>query len=257
MAAGLERVRVMELHNQRLEQELQLAREIQHRLLPSASPSYPEFDIAGVSISAREVGGDYFDYLPLDGGSVGIAVADVSGKGAAAALLMSSFRASLRSHDLATLGPAQTLGRLNRFVHGSVATGKFITAFLGVLDPKTGELLYSCAGHEPPIVFSPDGTTYELSTGGLVLGLFPNAEYEEARAVLPKGAMLAVFTDGVTEAQSPEGLYYGETELVDTLQSLRGQACPQVLERIVKALQDFSGTAAQFDDVTMVLARRL
>jgi sigma-B regulation protein RsbU (phosphoserine phosphatase) len=257
MAAGLERMRSMERENQRLEQELQLAREIQHRLLPASAPSVPQFDIAGVSISAREVGGDYFDYLPLENGSVGIAVADVSGKGAAAALLMSSFRASLRSHDLAALGPARTLSHLNRFVHGSVAPGKFITAFLGVLDPETGRLTYSSAGHEPPLLIEPNGTTSELGTGGLVLGLFPQAEYEEASALLPKGALLAVFTDGVTEAQSPAGEFYGETQLVGTLQRLRSESCPRVLERIVSALKDFSGQAAQFDDVTMVLARRL
>ncbi|MFN8547437.1 MAG: SpoIIE family protein phosphatase [Candidatus Eisenbacteria bacterium] len=257
MAAGLERVRSMELENQRLEQELNLAREIQNRLLPSAAPNVPEFEIAGVSMPAREVGGDYFDYLVLEGGLVGIAVADVSGKGAAAALLMSSFRASLRSYDLANLGPAETLARLNRFVHGSVTPGKFITAFLGVLDPRSGDLRYSCAGHEPPVVVAPDGSVEMLDAGGLVLGLFPNAAYEEATARLPKGSLLAVFTDGVTEAQSPEGEFYGDTRLLDALKRDRGVAPQPLLDKFVKALKDFAGGAAQFDDITMVLARRL
>ena len=257
MASGLERVRAMELQNQRLEQELSLAREIQNRLLPSSSPNVPEFEIAGVSMPAREVGGDYFDYLILEGGLIGIAVADVSGKGAAAALLMSSFRASLRSYDLAGLGPAETLSRLNRFVHGSVSPGKFITAFLGVLDPRTGDLRYSCAGHEPPIVISPDGSAEMLSAGGLVLGLFPNAVYEEATSRLPKGSLLAVFTDGVTEAQSPEGEFYGDTRLMAALK-LDHDVSPQpLLDKFVKSLKDFAGGAAQFDDITMVLARRL
>lgn len=257
MAAGLERVRSMELENQRLEQELNLAREIQNRLLPSAAPNVPEFEIAGVSMPAREVGGDYFDYLVLEGGLVGIAVADVSGKGAAAALLMSSFRASLRSYDLANLGPAETLARLNRFVHGSVTPGKFITAFLGVLDPRSGDLRYSCAGHEPPVVVAPDGSVEMLDAGGLVLGLFPNAAYEEATARLPKGSLLAVFTDGVTEAQSPDGEFYGDTRLLDALKRDRGVAPQPLLDKFVKTLKDFAGGAAQFDDITMVLARRL
>ncbi len=257
MASGLERVRAMELQNQRLEQELSLAREIQNRLLPSSSPNVPEFEIAGVSMPAREVGGDYFDYLVLEGGLIGIAVADVSGKGAAAALLMSSFRASLRSYDLAGLGPAETLSRLNRFVHSSVSPGKFITAFLGVLDPRTGDLRYSCAGHEPPIVISPDGSAEMLSAGGLVLGLFPSAVYEEATSRLPKGSLLAVFTDGVTEAQSPEGEFYGDTRLMAALK-LDHDVSPQpLLDKFVKSLKDFAGGAAQFDDITMVLARRL
>jgi len=256
MAAGLERVRSMELQNQRLEQELALAREIQHRLLPAAPPNVPEFDIAGISISAREVGGDYFDYLYLEDGLIGIAVADVSGKGAAAALLMSSFRASLRSYDLASLGPAETLSRLNKFVHGSVTPGKFITAFLGVLNPVTGDLRYSCAGHEPPIVVSSDGSTEMLSAGGLVLGLFPNATYEEATSKLPKDSLLAVFTDGVTEAQSPDGEFYGDTRLMAALLDDRGVASKPLLDKFVRTLKDFAGGAAQFDDITMVLARR-
>jgi len=255
MAAGLEHMRAMELENERLEQELVLAREIQHRLLPEAAPVLADFEIAGTSRSAREVGGDYYDYLELDGGRIAIAVADVSGKGAAAALLMSSFRASLRSHDVADLGPASTLVRLNRFVHGSVTPGKFITAFLGVLDPRTGEMTYACAGHEPPIVVADDGTVSTLGEGGPPLGLLPEVSYEDARASLTPRSLFAVFTDGVTEAQNAAGEFYGEL-LLSTLQGHHDEPAKALVDHVVGAVDAFAGDTPQFDDITMVVAKR-
>lgn len=257
MAAGLEKVREVELNNQRLEEELRLAREIQDRLFPAEAPTVAHLELAGVSLPARQVGGDYFDYMVLDDGRVAITVADVSGKGAAAALLMSSFRASLRALDLGALGPAESLSRLNRFVHSSVEVGKFITAFLGLLDPRTGELVYSCAGHEPPLVIDTSGNIEALSIGGLILGLFPDALYEEGRLKMPAGSLLAVFTDGVTDAQSPSGEFYGEERLRTSLRHAESEKCQTLLNRVVTALHDFADTRAQFDDITMVLARRV
>ncbi len=256
MASGLQQLQSMERENARLEDELRLARVIQDRLLPSGPPTIAHYDVAGTSLPARQVGGDYFDYLMLEGGLVGIAVADVSGKGAAAALLMSSFRASLYSIDLATLGPAESLVRLNRFIHASVDPGKFITAFLGILDPATGVLKYSCAGHEPPIVVSPEGEIAHLTAGGLVLGLFPSAVYEEEAVRMPTGSLLAVFTDGVTEAQSPSGEFYGDERLIDVLQKSGGDTSAITVAVIMRELQAFAGVAAQYDDITLVLARR-
>lgn len=256
MASGLQQLQSMERENARLEDELRLARVIQDRLLPSGPPTIAHYDVAGTSLPARQVGGDYFDYLMLEGGLVGIAVADVSGKGAAAALLMSSFRASLYSIDLATLGPAESLVRLNRFIHASVDPGKFITAFLGVLDPSTGVLKYSCAGHEPPIVVSPAGEIAHLTAGGLVLGLFPSAVYEEEAVRMPTGSLLAVFTDGVTEAQSPSGEFYGDERLIDVLQKAGSDSSAITVAVIMRELQVFAGVAAQYDDITLVLARR-
>jgi HAMP domain-containing protein len=256
MATGLERVRSMELENERLEQELALAREIQNRLFPARAPTVPEFDIAGTSRSAREVGGDYYDYLELAGGRLAIAVADVSGKGAAAALLMSSFRASLRSHDVAELGPGATLVRLNRFVFGSVTPGKFITAFLGVLNPKTGDLCYACAGHEPPIVVATDGSVSTLDEGGPPLGLIPEVEYRDASVHLAHESLLAIFTDGVTEAQNLAGEFYGDTHLLKALRRERTEPTQVLLDRLVGTVDAFAGDAPQFDDITMVLAKR-
>lgn len=256
MADGLERMRSMEREAQRLDEELRLAREIQNRLLPSEAPANEFAELAGLSLPAREIGGDYFDYIALDDGRVGIAVADVSGKGAPAALLMSTFRASLRSQDLGALGPAEVLGRINRFIHSSVDPGKFITAFLCLFDPKTGELRYANAGHDPPLLIEKDGTVTELTGGGLILGLLPQIAYEDASARIPQKSLMAIFTDGVTEAQNPAGDFFGAEGLTEVLRRHPDETCATLLQRAVEAINRFSDTRGQFDDITLVLARR-
>jgi HAMP domain-containing protein len=256
MADGLERMRVVELERERLEQELKLARDIQTRLLPPGPPEILGLDLAGLSRPARHVGGDYFDYLALDGGAIAIVIADVSGKGVPAALLMSSFRASLRSEDIGALGPARVLTHLNRFICASVDPGKFITAFLAIIEPATGRVRYACAGHDPPILMGRDGTVRELAEGGLVLGLFPDTAYEEAVVDLPVGATLALYTDGVTEAQNPAEEFFGRERLVETLLGARAESCSGILERIVDDIERFADKAPQYDDITLVLARR-
>jgi serine phosphatase RsbU (regulator of sigma subunit) len=256
MAEGLERMREMEREGQRREEELRLARAIQDRLLPSGPPMLDRVELAGVSLPAREIGGDYFDYLVLDGGLVGITVADVSGKGTPAALLMSAFRASLRSQDLAELGPAEVLGRVNRFIHSSVDPGRFITAFLCLFNPATGELRYANAGHDPPLLLHLDGEIVELTGGGLILGMLPQIVYEEARAQVPPGALLTIFTDGVTEARDPEGGFFGPENLERILKATRGMPCIDIVRRVVDEIQTYAGTSPQSDDITLVLARR-
>jgi serine phosphatase RsbU (regulator of sigma subunit) len=256
MAEGLQKMREVERESHRLEEELRLARVIQDRLLPAAPPELETAELAGVSLPAREIGGDYYDYLVLDGGLLGIAVADVSGKGAPAALLMSTFRASLRSQDLARLGPAEVLARINRFIHSSVDPGRFITAFLGLLDPSTGEFRYANAGHDAPLLVRRDGVAGELAGGGLILGLLPQIAYEEALATLDPGTLVAIFTDGVTEARDPAGGFYGPERLAEVMLARRSESCVDVLRHVVDSIQDFSGTEGQSDDITLVLIRR-
>ncbi|HVP14241.1 MAG TPA: SpoIIE family protein phosphatase, partial [Terriglobales bacterium] len=184
MAAGLERGRQLEIDRQRIEDELALARRIQARLLPPGPPRVPGLELAGISEPAREVGGDYYDFVPLGGDRVALVIADVSGKGVGAALLMSGFRASLLSQDLDREDVARVLERLNAFLHRSVEPGKFVTAFLGVLHARTGRLVYCNAGHNPPLVSrgSPadpgrPGTHERLEAGGLILGILEQGRY--------------------------------------------------------------------------------
>jgi phosphoserine phosphatase RsbU/P len=256
MADNLQETRVRELATQRMEEELRLAKVIQDRLLPSGPPVLDRLELAGMSLPAREVGGDYYDYLLLDDGRLGLAVADVSGKGTPAALLMSAFRAALRSQDLGVLGPAETMARINRFIHESVDPGKFITAYLALLDPATGEIRYANAGHDAPLVVGKDGSVTELTGGGLILGMLPQIVYDEASSTLDRGALLAIFTDGVTEAQDPAGEFYGAERLAEALQRHRARPCAEILHSLTEEIAGFAGEGPQSDDITVILARR-
>ena len=256
MAEGLERGRRLELERERLESELALARRIQSRLLPAQPPRVEGVDIAGVSEPARAVGGDYFDHIALADGRVALVIADVSGKGVPAALLMSAFRASLMSQLDGTTDPARVMSRVNRFLHHSVEPGRFVTAFLGVLDPRSGRFEYCNAGHNPPFVVTGGGEVSTLETGGLLLGMLEDGPYETGRIELAPGATLALFTDGVTEAQAADGTMWGEAPLLEMLKAQAGEPCESFARRIVDAVRGFEGDQGPSDDITLLLARR-
>jgi serine phosphatase RsbU (regulator of sigma subunit) len=254
MAENLEQARDLEIEQERLEGELALARQIQARLLPGEAPVLPRTELAGMSLPAREVGGDYYDFLRLPDGRLGLIIADVSGKGIPAALLMSSFRASLLSQRL-TEGPAEILSRLNAFLHRSVEPGRFVTAFLGLFDLETGKFRYCNAGHNPPYVVGADGSVKTLREGGLVLGLFRESDYEEAEVALEVGDTLALFTDGVTEAQNAEEDLWGEERLLELLLAHQTSPCRRIVGEILTELRRFAGDEPQSDDITLLLAR--
>jgi HAMP domain-containing protein len=256
MAVGLERGRQLEIERQRTEDELALARRIQARLLPSGPPRVEGLELAGTSESAREVGGDYYDYLPLGDGRVALVIADVSGKGVGAALLMSGFRASLLSQDLTGADPAQVLGQLNRFLHRSVEPGKFVTAFLAMLDGRSGRLSYCNAGHNAPLLVGADGAVARLETGGLILGILEHSPYEVGETVLQPDQRLVLFTDGVTEAADESDEQWGEERLIELLRSMHQDPCAGVVTRIVEEVRRFEGARGASDDVTLIVARR-
>jgi serine phosphatase RsbU (regulator of sigma subunit) len=257
MAAGLERGRQLEVERLRIEDELALARRIQARLLPPGPPQVAGLELAGTSEPAREVGGDYYDFVPLGDGRVALVIADVSGKGVGAALLMSGFRASLLSQDLARQDPARVLERLNTFLRRSVEPGKFVTAFLGVLCGRTGRLVYCNAGHNPPIVTRGDGARERLETGGLILGVMEDARYETGETMLQPGDRVTLFTDGVTEAANERDEQWGEEPLLSLLDELARGSCAETVTRIVAEVRRFEGERGASDDVTLILARRL
>lgn len=256
MAEGLEHAREREKEREKLEHELELARRIQARLLPAGPPAVAGLEIAGRSESAREVGGDYFDHLPLDAGRVLLVVADVSGKGVPAALLMSAFRAALMSQDVSSGDPAALASRLNDFLHRSVEPGRFVTAFVGFLDGRTGRLVYANAGHNPPALLRADGSVEWLSAGGLILGILPSSSFETGEAALRDGDLLALYTDGVTEGAGADGELYGEDRLVEALRRWRSEPCAGLAERLVREVRDFEGEQGPADDITLLLARR-
>jgi hypothetical protein len=255
MAGDLDKARELEIENERIEGELSLARRIQARLLPGEVPAVAHLELAGLYVPARQVGGDYYDFLPMGPDRVGLIVADVSGKGIPAALLMSSFRASLLSQDLEGKGPGLILATLNSFLHRSVEPGRFVTAFLAVLTPSTGQLVYSNAGHNPPFLLREDGSAHLMKEGGLVLGLFGQGNYEQVEVQLSPGDLLALYTDGVTEAQSEDEEFWGEDRLLDLLRGSRVDPCRKIIRDILSEVRTFTGDHGQGDDITMVLAR--
>jgi HAMP domain-containing protein len=257
MAGDLDKARDLEIESERIEGELELARQIQDRLLPVELPTISRCELAGRSLPARQVGGDYFDALHLGGDRVALVIADVSGKGVPAALLMSSFRASLLSADIERDGPAMTLARVNAFLHNSVEPGRFVTAFLAVLHIATGRLVYSNAGHNPPMLLRRGAEDpHLLRQGGLVLGLFGTTVYQQAETVMLPGDLLTLYTDGVSEAMDEDERFYGEERFLDLLRRNRTEPCHEILREVLEEVRTFSGGAGQTDDVTVLMVRR-
>ncbi|MGE5175586.1 MAG: PP2C family protein-serine/threonine phosphatase [Hyphomicrobiales bacterium] len=255
-AEGLERARKLELERERLENELQIARRIQARLLPAAPPDAPGLEIAGLSLPALEVGGDYYDHVALGDGRVALVVADVSGKGVPAALLMSGFRASLLGQLDAHADPARVMANVNRFLHRSVEPGRFVTAFLAIVDGRNGAIEYVNAGHNTPFLVPPSGAPVALETGGLLLAMLEDAAYEHGAATLERGTTLVIYSDGAVEARAPDGAMWGEERLIGQVRDTASRPCADAAQRIAEQVRVFEGAQGPSDDLTLVLARR-
>jgi len=257
MADGLERAHELEQARTRLENELEVARRIQARLLPSGPPHVAGLDVAGLSESAREVGGDYYDHLDLGDGRLLLVVADVSGKGVPAALLMSGFRAALLSQGSAGVPPAEMAARINEFLYRSVEPGRFVTAFLGFLDAASGRFVYVNAGHNPPALLRANGAVELLSEGGLILGIFPGTPFASGEVMLDEGDLLALYTDGVTEGADATGEQWGEERLVALLRDVRHEPAARIASRIVRDVRTFERERGPADDITVLVVKRL
>jgi serine phosphatase RsbU (regulator of sigma subunit) len=257
MAEGLERAKALEQERARIENELEVARRIQARLLPEGPPSVPGVEVAGLSESAREVGGDYYDHLDLGDGRLLLVVADVSGKGVPAALLMSGFRAALLSQGTAGVPPAEMAARINEFLFRSVEPGRFVTAFLGFLDASSGQFVYVNAGHNPPVLLRASGDVEMLTEGGLILGIRSGTPFTSGETVLAEGDLLALYTDGVTEGADAAGEQWGEARLIALLRSARSERARAITSRIVRAVRSFEGESGPADDITVLVAKKL
>jgi serine phosphatase RsbU (regulator of sigma subunit) len=236
--------------------ELEQAAEIQRRLLPERAPDVPGIELAGSNAACYTVGGDYYDFFPLPDGRVGVVLADVSGKGLPASLLMASLQATVRvlleePDDLPLL-----MSRLDRMMAKNCPGNRFVTLFLCVIDPSSGEIGYSNAGHNPPLLIRHDGQAEQLRGGGTVLGMFPDLGYEERRARLDPGDLLLLFSDGVTEATSPDGEEFGEERLMGLLAEVRGEPASDVVDRVCRAVDEWTAGAPPTDDITVVAVRR-
>jgi sigma-B regulation protein RsbU (phosphoserine phosphatase) len=257
--AGLT-ARVVE--QEKLRRDLALAVEVQKRLLPAQPPSDPFVDLAADSIPARSIGGDYYDFIQMGEHRVGLALADVSGKGIAAALIMSVVQASLRivTSDSDVSAP-QLAAKLNQFLYRSTPASKYATFFYAHVDSGHRRLRYVNAGHNPPYLFrhsSAAATTplvEELSTGGTVVGMFPEAEYDEGLVDLRCGDVLVAFTDGVPEAHNPAGEEFGEARLKEVVGAALSLPAADITARITTALRSWIQDAEQYDDMTLVVMK--
>ena len=247
--ARLHRVR---LEKERQDRDLQIARGIQQSLFPRGFPEVPGFDVLAESRSCFEVGGDYYDFIPLDGGRLALVVADVSGKGTPASLMMASIHAWLQAMA-GTARPRQVLERLDRFLNANTQTSKYVTLFYGELDPARGRLVYVNAGHVPPYLRRADGREARLTTGGPVLGLVDDVLLEEGEVVLGPGDLVATVTDGVTEALSPEGEEFGDARVRRVLAETADRGAAATLSAVVAAVDAWTGAAGCTDDLTALI----
>ena len=257
-AIRVENARLVEarLQQERLERELQLASEIQQRFQPAAPPQVAGYELQGISFPCYEIGGDYYDFIRRADGRLVIALGDVSGKGTAAALLMSSLHAAIHaqtgSHD--TL--VDTVSAVNRYLAENIPPNRFVTLFFAELDPESGALSFLNAGHNPPLIVHAAGTVEQLSSGGLPLGIKADAEYREGRTHLQHGDVLVIYSDGVTEAASPSGEEFGPTRLYEVVSRNVDASAAGIRDRIESALTKFSQGTQAADDITLVIVKR-
>jgi predicted permease len=246
------------IEQEKLRHDLALAAEVQRRLLPAQPPVCAAASFAAFTLPARTVGGDYYDFLDLADEQIGIAVADIAGKGIPAALLMSAVQASLRvmtgERDL----PASKLAaQMNRFLYASTATSSYATFFYAQLDVRNRRLRYVNAGHNPPFLArrTDEGVAItDLTAGGTVLGLFPDVEYEDGGIDLRAGDLLLAYTDGVTEARNADGEEFGEERLKNFVCAAVGAPVEEISSTLTDRIREWIATAEQYDDITFVIA---
>jgi serine phosphatase RsbU (regulator of sigma subunit) len=254
LKGALERERRVE--QERLEREVQIARQVQARLFPQATPHVPGLDLHGICVPVAGVGGDYYDFLVLDPEHVGIAVGDVAGKGISAALLMASLQATLRSHvSLSGDGPASLAAAINAQLHALTEPTRFATLFWAVYDGKEKALAYVNAGHNAPLVRRKSGSVERLGTGGRPLGLFASTPYSQDGVRLSSGDLVAIFSDGITEATNAGGEEFGEARLQRVLDVHAGRPAPELCALVLEAVQEYLAGEPPQDDMTIVVAR--
>ncbi|HVN83035.1 MAG TPA: SpoIIE family protein phosphatase, partial [Terriglobia bacterium] len=268
MTLDIKRLIVESKEKERLQSELEIAREVQSQLFPKKLPKLKTLELRGVCNPARVVSGDYYDCVRIDSLHTAISVGDISGKGISAALLMASIQSSLRAQLALVQGkkPGSTarggqstaglVSMLNRQLYESTTPEKFASFYCGVYDDVDGGLHYTNAGHLPPILIR-DGQASRLSVSGMVIGAFPDVPYEEDFVQLFPGDLLVAFTDGVTEPENEYGEEFGETRLTELLLSNVNKPLDELIHAVITAVNEWQSSAEPADDMTLLVARRL
>lgn len=246
-----------ELEKKKMESELDVARDIQSRLFPASLPTIDGYTMAAVNVSSKVVGGDYYDVIPLDESRTFLCIADVSGKGIPASLLMANVQASLRSLVPLQLPLRELIERVNVVVCSNTTPDKFVTFFGGILDTSLHTFTYINAGHNPPYAVDSDGSLHELTEGGLILGIFDTPPpYEIGEFTLEEGTSITLYTDGVTEAMNLELEEYSDDRLKEIVIGVQSQTAESILEAIVADVQAHVAGADRSDDFTCLVFRR-
>jgi sigma-B regulation protein RsbU (phosphoserine phosphatase) len=244
---------------ERDERELATAQRIQVSLLPRAFLAPPGWDVAARYRAAREIGGDIYDVYPArpdQPGGLGLSIADVTGKGVTAALLMAFCRAIMRTAAWNADGPADALARVNRVLARDVRSGLFVTALVLEVDANGATVRWASAGHEPPLLIRPRGSPIELPAGGTMLGLFDDAAFPEHERSLRRGETFLMHTDGAIDSEDRRGRRFGDHRLQRTLHRLRGAEADAMLQGLVETIDAFAGAVDQADDIALVALRR-
>lgn len=268
MTENLQRLLQVEKEQERLQAEIEIAREVQNQLYPKSVPSVAGLELVAACSPARMVSGDYYDYLKLDESKIALAIGDVAGKGISAALLMATVQASLRTQirgclENAARGAvngfpqaAHLVSQLNQQLYNYTSPEKFATFYFGIYDDATGELTYTNAGHPPPILVRGQ-KALRLETNGIVVGAFAFSEYGESRVCLQAGDLLVCFTDGITEAENEYGEMFGEERLTDLVLKHGWRKPAEVIETVLNAVRQWASMPEAQDDMTLLIARRL
>jgi len=239
-----------------VKEELNIAGQIQKKLLPDILPNIPAYQVAAHNIPAKEVGGDFYDVIPIDNDKFLICLGDVSGKGMPAALLVANLQATIHSLLLDHKDPADLVEQTNRLIFSSTTSDKFITFFLGILDTKNQEFLYCNAGHDNPCVLTTNGTYTELSIGGLLLGFLPQFDYIKDTYTFHDGEIIAIYTDGVTEAMNKQEEEYGLDRLQQNIQTHHEKSAQEMLDIILKDIETHVAGEPQMDDITLLILKK-
>jgi sigma-B regulation protein RsbU (phosphoserine phosphatase) len=244
-----------QIARERMAQEMRLARDIQEKLLPDRLPESPVIELAAYATPSREVSGDYFDVVALDNDRIMTAVADVTGKGMPASLLMANMQACLRIVLPLDISIEDATSRINEVITANTGFDKFITFFWGIVSPDGTSFKFVNAGHNPPVHVSAEGEMTHLEAGGLLLGVMGGATYDRGEIALKSGDVIAMFTDGVTEAMNPEEEEYDDPRLEALLVKVRDMTAQGILDAVLEDVEEFTRGAPQSDDITMIVLK--
>jgi serine phosphatase RsbU (regulator of sigma subunit) len=245
------------IEKKRLQGQLEVARQVQLELLPPGDPELPGYEISAYNFPTEEVSGDYYDWVKIYEDQIGIVIADVSGKGVPAAILMAFLRAGLRAATLVGYAPNISMARVNYLLWESIERNQFVTAFHGILDASNKTLAYSNAGHNPPLLLKANGEARFIEFGEQPLGMFQETRYHQYHLLIEPGDVFVLYTDGVTEAENPEGVEFGRDRLVEAVKQNYERPARELIASLELAVLEWTANLGATDDVTFFVIKAL